>query len=112
MLDSQVLTNCVTQTVAKLSKNCFDVLIKETTAMTYGEFKSASEAKAAGIHFNNENEAEDNFWGQLGSGLNIPYGRDIPKSLFGDETIMWNLNKFTKSQSNIHTTPSHQLLKV
>lgn len=113
MLDSQVLTNCVTQTVAKLLKNCFDVLIEEITAMTCGEFKSVSAAKAAaGIHFNNENEAEDNFWQQLGSGPNIPYGINIPKSLFGDETIVWNMNKFTKNESNIHTTPSHQLLKV
>lgn len=113
MSDSQVLQTCVTKKVSKLPKNCFDILIKETTSMTYGKFKRVSEAMAAGMPvFNDEKEAEDGFWQTLASANDMPYAINVPTSLFGNDTIVWNLNNFTRSDSNIHSTPSHQLLKV
>lgn len=113
MLDSEVLPTCVTQTVVKLSKNCFDVLTSDTESMTYGEFKTISEAKAADLHFENTNEAEEKFWEHIRSGRNeMLYGINIPTTLFGNEAMVWNLDKFTKDESNIHSKPSHRLLKV
>lgn len=113
MLDSEVLPNCVTQTVEKLSKNCFCVSTSDLESMTYGKFKAILEAKAADIHFENVIEAEEKFWDQLRCGSNkMLYGINIPTTLFGKEAIVWNLDKFTKDESNIHSKPSHRLLKV
>lgn len=111
MVDSEELPTCVTQTVEKLPFNCFEVLIKESRAMTHGEFKMHSEEKAIEMTFTDDNEAEDLFWSQICSGERI-YGINIPMTLFGNEAMVWNLDKFTKDQSNIHTKPSHRLLKV
>lgn len=111
MSSLELLPTCVTQSVQKLQSNCFNVVVTQSRPMTYVDFKAISETKAIEVNFTNFTEAEDIFWSQICVGEKI-YGINIPTTLFGDETAVWNLDKFTKDQSNIHTKPYHRLLKV
>lgn len=101
---------CITQTVKKLPFGCFDVSFDEYREMTHGEFKTLAESKATEINFENIDKAEDVFWNQVTK--QRIYAINNPISLFGDETKVWNLDKFTKDESCIHSKPSHRLLKV
>lgn len=111
MLDTEILPTCAIQNVKKLSSNCFDITINDTRSMTHKEFETLSEKNAMGLNFTNMNEAEDMFWRQVCVGEKI-YGINIPTTLFGDETKVWNLDKFTKDHSDIHSKPSHRQLIV
>lgn len=106
MSDGDILPTCVTQSVQKLPLGCFDVVNNKTEEKTHQVFKMDAEAVAE-IHID---EAEDGFWSHVTE--ERVYSINTPMSLFGDETKLWNLDKFTKDESSIHTKPSHRFLKV
>lgn len=107
MLDSDILTTCVTQTIKKLPFGCFDVFNSNSCEMTHGEFKALSSSSE--IDFDIET-FEDTFWRQVTE--ERIYAINNPITLFGDGTKVWNLDKFTKDESKIHSKPSHRLLRV
>lgn len=106
MNDNDILTACVTQTSEKLAFGCFDVLNSDCREMTLEEFKTLAEVEIS----LNVDEAEDAFWGQVTKERIYAINNSI--SLFGDETLIWNLDTFTSDESSIHTKPSHRHLKV
>lgn len=106
--DNELLDTCVPQNVIKLPMRCFDILSDVPREMTYGDLKKIAEEKE--INFENVNQAEDIFWTQIGE--ERIYSIHNPITLFGDSTIVWNLNKLTKDESNIHSKPHHRALKV
>lgn len=53
-------------------------------------------------------QMENVFWTKITDGAKYSISNKI--CLFGDQTLIWNLNKFTNKQSLIHATPSQ--LKV
>lgn len=96
MCGTEILPMCITQCAQKLPFGCFDVLIEESREMTLEEFKNLATSKIVDI-----NEAEDVFWRNVME--KKPYAINNPTSLFGDDTLVWNLDKFTRDESNIHT---------
>lgn len=52
---------------------------------------------------------EDEFWANIKEERIYSIRNKI--SLFGDKTLLWNLNDFTKDQSLIHSKPSHRYLE-
>lgn len=54
---------------------------------------------------------EDMFWNSI-VGMKKKYSVGNRTSLFGDKTKLWNLNKFTSKESNIHRRITHHEYKV
>lgn len=106
--DDEILPTCVTQITEKLSLGCFDVSVGESNQINYKEFKRLAEINT--IEFANIENAEDTFWDNIRN--DRLYAVNNPFSLFGDETMVWNLDQFTRDDSCIHSKPSHRLLKV
>lgn len=106
--DCQILATCVTQIAEKLSLGCFDISVGESRQMNYKEFKNLAESNT--IEYKNLQNAEDTFWNNI---LNDRvYAVNNAFSLFGDDTVVWNLDQFTRDDSFIHSKPSHHHLKV
>lgn len=87
MGEDTIFQMCVTQSVQKLPFGCFDVVIK-----------------VEAIDEMDEDYAEDLFWKHITK--QRMYAISNPMSLFGDECNAWNLDKFTKDDSSIHSKPS------
>lgn len=106
---------CSTQKYSKLSLGCYELSNEQPTERTYEDFQSLAKAQTikifGAIEFEDVERTEDMFWSQM----NIEsreYAMDNELSLFGDDVAAWNLDKFTKDESSIHTKPSHRFLKV
>lgn len=107
MNDDDVLPRCMKQIPKRISPGVFDVQLEEYPETTYGAFKSKAKANER-LH-TDDKTAEDEFWTQATK--ERVYASDNPISLFED-AIIWNLDKFTKDESTIHSKPSHHTLKV
>lgn len=100
------------QVCEKLPSGCFDVSIGEAIQKDYISFKADAETKMTKLCGDQQldvKQMEDIFWSQITK--EAEYSMNNNFSLFGDVSI-WNLDRFTKDESNIHTKPSHHALKV
>lgn len=109
MNNDDVLPRCLKQVCKKISPGVFDVFFEESPETTYGAYKSKAEANEANERLQDEEAAEDECWAQVTK--ERAYATDNPISLFGD-AVIWNLDNFTRDESNIHSKPSHHTLKV
>lgn len=99
---------CVKQAAQKLPRGCVDVSIANLShSMTLSEFK---EKLRPDIDGENMEAIENQFW--AGIMKERIYSINNLMTLFGDATKVWNLDTFTRDQSNIHSKPSHRFLKV
>lgn len=99
-MDDDVLLNCFKQSGQKLSSGVYDCCPGESFQMSHKDFKSLATPAIT----------EDEFWAKIKDERIYSVRNAI--SLFGDETLIWNLDIFTKDQSLIHTKPSHRHLEV
>lgn len=76
--------------------------------MRYGEFMKL--AKSTSDREFSIEEIEEQFWQTIGA--ETIYSLHNKISLFGDETEQWNLDRFTKAESNIHFETTHHSVKV
>lgn len=84
----------------------FEVANDEGVEKTYKQFVE----EATKDHFDVDT-AENKYWTEITTQTR-EYSSNNNFSCFGDETVIWNLNKFTSDHSCIHTKPSHEFLKV
>lgn len=76
---------------------------KKKHEMCYEEFEKQSKKKDIQLVNVNPKTYEDLCWTKLRLGKENPlYAIDNPFSLFRDEQLAWNLNKFTQKESLIH----------
>lgn len=74
--------------------------------MSYSDYKKISEEKVVKLDASNSKEMENTFWAQITKGAQ--YSLNNKFSLFGDSCQIWNLDRFTKKESLIHSTKPHQ----
>lgn len=81
--------------------------------MTYGQFKKISQEKDAEFRTHNlsAEQIEDIYWKNITT-AETHYAADNDRSLFSDEVLTWNLNKFTRKDSNIHFKQTHDMIRV
>lgn len=79
--------------------------------MTVHDFKMLAKVENVGVEMGDFSKVEDDFWNDKIKEEKI-YSINNSVSLFGDEVKVWNLDKFTKDDSCIHSKPSHRFLKV
>lgn len=104
-----MLERCVRQSGEEISPGVFDVMnVNDIEPITYDQFKS--QAMSAQIGSDDVKAVEDMFWKQITK--ERIYSVDNQLTLFGMNVDTWNLDKFTKDQSSIHSKPSHRLLEV
>lgn len=113
--DGFSLKMCVTQQCEKLPFGSYDIFTEGAQEMTYKDFKMLAESAAVeifgpGDDYQNVDKFEDIFWSEIAK--ERIYAINISASLFGDKSSVWNLDKFTKDESCIHSKPSHRFLKV
>ena len=109
MNDDYVLPRCLKQTGKKICKGVHDVHLEESEEIKYGIYKSDALRQEEADTELDEKSIEDEFWMQIEQ--ERYYATDNPMSLFGDAKV-WNLDQFTRDESNIHSKPSHRTLKV
>lgn len=106
-----VLSTVVSQKASKLLGGAFN-LTTEHSSMTYGAFEKLSkenEIELFGANAPSIDEMESLYWSKIADEKLYAISNSI--SLFGD-CESWNLNSFTKAESNIHSTQPHYLLDV
>lgn len=107
-MDDDFILSSTIQNTEKIGHKVFNVHHEPNEPMTYGEFRAMLDKAEQHL---DEKAIEDTFWNKI-STEKIVYGDNNPLSLFGMTVDAWNLDKFTKDQSIIHSKPSHHLLKV
>lgn len=88
-------------------------LSTEIEQMPYCEFKKITKEKESELFGDREfkiEEIEDLHWQKISE--EKMYAIDNPISLFGNETVVWNLDRLTKLESNIHFKRTHHELDV
>lgn len=80
--------------------------------MPYSAFEELSkrEENELGLSQLSVDEIEKLYWDRIC--LQRKYAINNNMSLFGDNTTIWNLDKFTNAESNIHSTQTHHELNV
>lgn len=63
---------------------------------------------AGSVKLDDNSNPEDIFWDGRPKKNNIQYAINNNISLFGDDVIIWNLNKFTNAESKIHGSPTER----
>lgn len=81
----------------------------DSSQMTYAKFVEISKEKEEKLSGLSMEEIEDTHWRQICSERKYAINNNI--SLFGDVKI-WNLDKLTKTESNIHSTKPHHMCDV
>lgn len=77
--------------------------------MKYSDYKKDVEEEMVKLGDPSDSKQMENaFWTNITEGARYSISNKI--SLFGDQSLIWNLNKFTNKQSLIHATPTQ--LKV
>lgn len=93
----------VKQRFAKAKFGIYVVCNSEENAMTFSEFRDATQHKIS-----NGSNPENEFWKNVKKRLDAQespiYGIDNHMSLFPDSVKDWNLGKLTKNESLIHGT--------
>lgn len=103
---SQTLTNVVNQKNSKLSLGAYEICHENKNTMAYSDFLDTNK-NSDEIFKNSTEEIENKFWATLAEGKEDQalYSIDNELSLFGNASKIWNLNKLTNSDSNIHNNP-------
>lgn len=81
--------------------------------MPYGEFIKLVEAETKNYFDGRKlsiEEIENIYWQNITNDRH--YAIDNELSLFGEDTITWNLDRFTDVESNIHFKKPHNLVEV
>lgn len=84
--------------------------------MSYDEFEEISKQNEielfglCGLSGMYVNEIESMHWSRISN--ERKYSISNNTSLFGDDVVCWNLNKFTRAESNLHSTRPHYELNV
>lgn len=75
--------------------------------MAYSEFEELSKQQECELGLANMSidEIEKLHWAQIQTEKKYSISNSI--SLFGNDVMLWNLNKFTKIESNLHLTKPH-----
>lgn len=107
-LEDNTVLQSLKQSVEEIAHNVYHLINETVDPITYGQFKS--EAMAAKIEIDDEKSIEDMCWSMVTKDKS--YAANNPVTLFNMNVDIWNLDKFTKDESNIHSKPSHRLLKV
>lgn len=104
------LQTVVNQSATKLPGGAFNLSFTYLQ-MSYDEFEETAKAKELelGLSGMSIDEIENAHWRHICSPRNYSIDNNI--SLFGDVQI-WNLDQFTKTESNIHSTRTHHTLEV
>lgn len=113
MPDDFELATVIEQKSHKLMLGGFEVAPSTETSMTYRDFAQISQQKDEEFSSLSIEQIEDMVWEKMEDyEMNKSYAINNEISLFGDDTCVWNLDRFTKSESNIHTTKTHHSQKV
>lgn len=78
---------------------------------TFSQFIAESEGKERVLLKKTVQEIEDVFWAKIET-EEKSYAMNNEISLFGNDVALWNLDRFTRAESNIHSSAPHQTLKV
>lgn len=100
------------QTCEKLMYGAFNLSV-EHSEMRFEEFEETSKQKENelfGLNGMSIDDIENMHWSQICTERKYSINNNM--SLFGDCVKIWNINKFTKSESNIHATQPHYGLDV
>lgn len=105
-----ILQTVVKQSAEELLGGAFN-LLTEHSQMNYGGFEEAAKAKEMelGLPGMSIDEMENAHWLHICSPRDYSIDNNI--SLFGNVQI-WNLDRLTKTESNIHSTQTHHTLDV
>lgn len=109
-----ILSSIVKQKPKKLALGGFDLLPSAFKLMSFENFVKFSEQKKKklfGTRSLSIEEIENLHWEKLCS-VEKCYSLNNSMSLFGDDVNVWNLDRFTKSESNIHGSQTHHTLDV
>lgn len=110
-----MLTTILKQKATKLKHGGFDLSLdpSKPLAMTFGEYAKMSVSNEKKWFGKNRSLAniEDQHWLKLCK-TNKLYAMNNQISLFGDDVTTWNLDRFTKAESNIHGNQTHHTLDV
>lgn len=88
-----------------------EVFFNKFEEIPFAEFAKNSTAKDSAFSDKPLEDMEDTFWD---SGINDlrKYAVNVDLSLFSDNVDIWNLNKFTNVESNIHATPYYRSVRT
>lgn len=95
------------QSTSKLQLGGFNLTTNEIESMSYNEYVNYANGemnKYFSDHQPSIDEIENLYWKKILSGTKYANNNDM--SLFGDDVYVWNLNRFTSKESNIHSTPN------
>lgn len=113
MEPNQILPIVVMQKAEKLTGGA-SRLSMDSTTMAYAEFEHLSKQKEielfgpTGVSIQ---QIEDLHWAKNCTDQRL-YAINNNLSLFGDDVLMWNLDRFTKHESIIHSARTHHVLDV
>lgn len=111
-----ILETVARQKAKKLLCGGFDLCQKKFSRAQIGEYKKIGADKEVLLGGPDGDECstekiEKLFWNNLGKAEH-QYSLDNKYSLFGDDVNIWNLNRFTDAESNIHGKTVHEYLNV
>lgn len=92
-------------------KGGYQLHIEQIDNMSYALFKEQALQKEQTLSSKTLNEIEDLFWKEPLSATRI-YSVDNEFSLFGDKLLTWNMNEFSRKDSEIHGEAPHYNLQV
>lgn len=107
------LNTVVKQSADELKSGIFDLFTNDVKKMPYGEFIKLVEAETKNYFDGRKlsiEEIENIYWQNITNDRH--YAIDNELSLFGEDTITWNLDRFTDVESNIHFKKPHNLVEV
>lgn len=109
-----MLESVVGQKCEKLLFGGLDLSANAVSPMAYKDFRkmcTSQETEFFQSGAETNEQIEDLFW--INSCTSEKkYAINNPMSLFEKDVLLWNLDQFTKDQSNIHSTQTHHSLNV
>lgn len=96
-----LLKKVVLQTATPLGHG-FNLSYDNKIKLSLGEFEENAKLKEENLRLQSPEEFEDAFWSTLLEKEPKMYAIENDDTLFSENTKLWNLSKFTRSDSNMH----------
>lgn len=110
------MSTIVNQKGAKLRYDGIEIITgNHYQTMTYGNYAKLAKDKAMELFENSDmppENVEDMFWEKICILGNQQYALNNEISLFDENTVAWNLDRFTEKESIIHAKESHHNTNV